>query len=235
MRFQRPYSRSVRAADKPHRFARLPGAIDVDPLLDEVDAASLPWLGSQWKWHLQTRFAILRGGPPTGWPGGEMTSGAGVDTPLLARLPRLRAALDGAFPAPAALAWLGLSPPGARIFLHVDNTPHWDEHHRVHLPLRTTPQARLCVRGRFQHFPAGSIWTIDNSSPHGALNEGPDRLHLLVDLPDTEPVRAWLARGDGVDGDVDDDALAQISGDPFAALSDAQRADADLMRRLRLQ
>lgn len=235
MRHQRPHSRSERALDKPHRFVQLPGSLPAEPLCDEIDAVVTEWLPSQWKWHMTTAFAILRGGPPTGWPGGEMTSGKGVDTPLLAHMPRMREVLDTAFPAPAALAWLGLSPPGARIFLHVDNTQHWDEHYRVHVPLRTNPEARLCVAGHFQHFPAGTFWSINNSVPHGALNQGPDRLHLLVDLPNTEAVRAWLGDGEPVDGAPDPDALALISGDPFSALSDAQRADAELMRRLRLQ
>lgn len=235
MRFQRPYSRSERSADKPSRFICLPGALSAEPLLAELDAVGVDWLPSQWKWHLQTRFAILRGGPPTGWPGGEMTSGKGVDTPLLERLPLLAEALDTAFPAPAALAWLGLSPPGARIFLHVDNTEHWDEHHRVHVALRTNPAARLCVASHFQHFPAGTVWGINNSRPHGALNQGPDRLHLLVDLPDTPAVREWVARGEPVDGAPDPEALSLLAGDPFSVLTDEQREDADLMRRLQMQ
>ena len=59
----------------------------------------------------------------------------------------------------------GSSPPGARIFLHRDNTQHWDEHHRIHLPLVTTPDAKLCVLGRFQHFPAGHLFAFNNSRP----------------------------------------------------------------------
>lgn len=241
MMFQRPYDKSPDPVAKPRRFARLPGAFDPAPLLAEVAAVAPwterapPWLSSQWKWHLRTYFLVLRGGPPTGHPGGRLTSGGGVDAPPLARMPAMRAALDTLLPAPAVLAWIGLSPPGARIFTHVDNTRHWDEHHRVHLPLATTPAARLCVAGRFAHFPAGTLWSFDNSAPHGAINTGPDRLHLVVDLPPTPAVEAWLARGEAVVGEADPEALAALSADPFEALTEAERADAALMARLRQQ
>lgn len=237
--YQRTHTRSPHPARKPRRFARLPDRIDPAPLLAEIAAVApfdgpltAPWLSSQWKWHLRTQFLVLRGGPPTSIPGGRLTSGGGVDAPLLARLPRLRAAIDTLAPTPAALAWVGLSPPGACIFLHVDNTQHWDEHHRVHLPLQTTPAARLCVRGRFAHLPAGTLWAFDNSAPHGAINDGPPRLHLIVDLPPTPAVEAWLASGEPVDGVEDAAALARLRRDPLTALTAVERADRGLMGRL---
>lgn len=233
--YQRPHTRSPRAARKDYRVLSLPVRFDPAPVLAELAALEPEWLPSQWKWHLGTDFCILRGGPPTGWPGGELTSGAGVDTPLLAQMPETRALLDTLFPVPAVLAWIGRSPPGARIRLHVDNTRHWDEHHRVHLPLRTHPGALLCVRGRFAHLEAGRAWVIDNSAPHGVTNDGPERLHLMVDLPDVPEVRDLLGRGVAVDGEARPDLLAELSVDPLEAAPESVRADADLMRRLRQQ
>lgn len=244
--YQRPYQRSENPVDKPHRFARLPLSFDPAPLVAELMTAApwqapgaasaseppAPWIGSQWKWHLGTFFLVLRGGPATSIPGGELTSGGGVDTPALSALPRLRALIDAALPAPAAVAWIGLSPPGARIRLHVDNTRHWDEHHRVHLPLVTTPAARLCVAGRFVHFPAGTAWAIDNSAPHGAINDGPARLHLMVDLAPTPAVEAWLAAGVAVEGEADPAALSVLAADPLTALGERERADRALLGRL---
>ncbi|MCB9542609.1 MAG: aspartyl/asparaginyl beta-hydroxylase domain-containing protein [Myxococcales bacterium] len=256
--YQRPHPRSEHPVRKPRRFARLPGGFDPAPLVAELravapwfaPAAELhaatrsdepasepppPWIASQWKWHLGTYFLVLRGGPPTTIPGGMLTSGAGVDAPLLDQLPAHRALLDaatGPLPAPAALAWIGLSPPGARIHLHVDNTRHWDEHHRVHLPLVTTPAARLCVDRRFLHFPAGTCWAIDNSAPHGAHNAGPARLHLMVDLPPTPAVEAWMAAGEVIDGDEDPATLAALAADPLAHLGPRERADPALLGRL---
>ncbi len=233
---QRPHTRSPAAIHKPARFLRLPGQIDVRAAAEAVAAPGLPWLPSQWKWHLGTEFLILRGGPPTRTPGGELTSGIAVDAPALARLPALRALLDDALPAPALVAWVGKSPPGAQISVHVDNTAFWDEHHRVHLPLVTQPEARLAVAGRFAHFPAGEPWAFNNSKAHGALNGGTrDRLHLLVDLPDTPAVRAWMAAGEPVEGTPDPAAWAALSADPLARLTPAERADAHLMARLAQQ
>ncbi len=239
MMYQRPHEKSPDAVRKPGTFARLPGSFDPAPLVAELrrvapwDRRRPPWLPSQWKWHLRTWFLVLRGGKPTSVPGGELTGGGGIDAPVLGDLPLIKDALDGLFPVPAATAWIGLSPGGARVFTHVDNTQHWDEHHRVHLPLLTQPKARLCVRDRFLHFPAGTLWAINNSVPHGAHNGGTsDRLHLMVDLPSTPAVEAWLAEGEPRAGHRDDDALRALSQDPFVALTPAERADRGLMARL---
>lgn len=232
MVFQRPHQKSPRAIQKAYRFRALTGGVDVEPLLLEIDA--LPpaaWLASQWKWHLGTWFLILRGGPQTGVPGSPLAGGGGVDAPVLDRLPALRRVIDTAFPAPAPLAWVGLSPPQSCIRLHVDNLAWWDEHHRIHVPLRTSPGARLCADGHFQHLPAGTMWAFDNSRPHGALNDGPPRLHLVVDLPPTEAVERWIAAGVDHPGAPDEVALARLRQNPLDAL---QLADlqGDLLVRL---
>lgn len=230
--YQRHTPPSSLAIDKPYRFLRLPVDVDVAPLLDELRAAAVPWSPSQWKWHMETRFCVLRGGGEQPYPGGALVSGAGMDQPILARLPRLRAFLDTGMPVSARMAWLGLSPHGARIFLHRDNTHHWDEHHRVHVPLDTTPMARLCVAGRFVHMPAGTAWAFNNSMPHGAINRGPDRIHLMIDLPSTPEVQALFTAGQPVEGERDPDALAELARDPLEALGKGQLADIDLVRRL---
>lgn len=229
---QRPTPRSPRAIDKPYHFLRLAMDVDVAPLLDELRAAAIPWASSQWKWHMETRFCVLRGGGSEPYPGGALVSGAGADQPILARLPRLRAFLDQGFPVPARMAWLGWSPPGARIFLHRDNTHHWDEHHRVHVPLDTSPAARLCVSGRFAHMPAGTAWAFNNSLPHGAINRGPDRIHLMLDLPDVPEVQALVRAGEPVAGERDPETVAELSQDPLKLLHEGHLADMELVRRL---
>lgn len=231
--YQRRHQRSASAAAKDYTFRRLPGRIDPAPLLAEIDALSADaWLDSQWKWHLGTQFCILRGGPAAPIPGARLTSGGGVDAPVLDRLPRLRACLDAAFPVPVALAWIGASPPGARICVHVDNTAHWDEHHRIHVPLRTSPAAKLCVAGRWLHLPAGSLWAFNNSAPHAAANDGPVRLHLMVDLPDLPEVRAWIAAGEPVDGAPDPVLWEAVTQDPLRALGPRQLETPGLLARL---
>ncbi|MEZ4473453.1 MAG: aspartyl/asparaginyl beta-hydroxylase domain-containing protein [bacterium] len=217
---------------KPYRFRRLPGAVDPGPLLGELDALPAEaWLRSQWKWHLGTRFLILRGGTPGKAPGSALTAGAGVDAPALADLPALRHLLDTGFPEPATLAWVGLSPAGSRIHLHVDNTAHWDAHHRVHVPLRTSPGARLCVDATWLHLPAGTVWAFNNSRPHGALNTGPERLHLMVDLPSTPAVEGWLAQGRDAAGLPDPEAWEALARNPLDALQ-PDDLQGDLLVRL---
>ncbi|WP_428262326.1 aspartyl/asparaginyl beta-hydroxylase domain-containing protein [Haliangium sp.] len=238
--YQRSTPRSPDAVDKPYRFLRLPpldeAAIDVATLARELEAAAIPWTSSQWKWHMETRFCVLRAGPDEPYPGASLVTGTGVDKPILARLPRLRELLDHGLPAPARLAWLGLSPPGARIFLHRDNTHHWDEHHRVHLPLVTNPEARLCVSGGFVHLPAGSLWAFNNSVPHGAINAGAEaRIHLMIDLAPSPAVSAWFEAGEPVQGERAPDLLAELTQDPLKLLARGQLSDLELVRRLLMQ
>lgn len=239
--FQRPRARSPRAIDKPYRFLRLPLRVDVAPLVAELDALGgarrLPWMQSQWKWHLETRFCILRAGREgRHYEGSALVGGADVDQPVLDRLPETRRFLDEAFPVPARLAWLGESPPGARIFLHVDNTEHWDEHHRVHVPLITNPAARLAVGRRFVHMAPGEVWAFNNSAAHGAMNRAPSgtpaRIHLMLDLPSTPEVEALLARAERVEGEADREAWEELGTNPLKSLHRGHYADQELITRL---
>lgn len=233
--YQRPHQPSPQALAKPYRFLRLPMQIDATPLVEELADAPLTWLPSQWKWHLGTDLCILRAGQAGKHPGSALVNGTDVDAPILTHLPRLRAVLNEGFPAPVRLAWLGRSPANSCIHLHIDNTSHWDEHHRLHIPLITTPGARLCIEGGFVHMPAGTVWAFNNSRPHGVINTGPDRIHLMVDLSPVPAVEALMAAGEPVEGTPDAAALAWLTKDPLTALSAEQRTDAYFMARLHLQ
>jgi len=230
--FQRPHQRSERALRKAYRFVSRPLEVDFAPVLAELEAQSLEWLESQWKWHVETRFSILRAGERQGYAGSELTQGHSVDQPNLERLTRLREWLDSAFPVVPNVAWIGHLPRDARIFLHVDNTQHWDEHHRVHVPLRTHPEARLCVAGRFAFLRPGRMWLINNSVPHGAINRGPDRLHLVLDLPHFAGFDEWLAQGTVEPGELDPEAFAELNRDPLSVPAAASPFDS--ARRARL-
>ena len=215
--FQRPHQPSARAVQKAYRFAWWPLSVDLAALVREVAGEPLEWLESQWKWHVETEFSVLRAGQRQGYPGSELTHGHSVNQPNLARLPHLQAFIDSAFPVRPRVAWLGRMPSGARIFLHVDNTEHWDEHHRLHVPLITSPEARLCVAGRFQHLSPGRLWLMNNSLPHGALNRGPERWHLVLDLPHFDGFDSWLASGTAETGEPDEPALAELARDPLSS------------------
>lgn len=229
--YQRRHERSPRALVKDYTFLDTNVRVDVAPLVEELSRVTLPYLDSLWKWHRGTRFCILRGGPRGALPGDELLTGHGIDAPILADLPRLRAVLDGALGFRAPLAWIGLSPPNSAIRMHVDNTPHWDEHHRLHLPLVTSPGARLGVLRRFQHFPAGHLFAFNNSRPHGAINDGPARLHLVFDVPACPAIDALLAGGTRLEGEYDARALARLSEDPLGDLTPEERRSPALMHR----
>jgi hypothetical protein len=233
--YQRPHRRSPNAIAKQYRFLRLPMAVDVEPIAAELARIPIPWLQSQWKWHRGTQFCVLRGGPAGALPGDELTNGAGVDAAVLAMLPRVRGLLDTLFPCRATLAWIGRSPPGSAIRLHIDNTPQWDEHHRVHVPIVTSPGARICVGGRFVHMPPGSVWAFNNSVPHGAINAGPERLHLIFDLPSTAAIEDVLAASEPCQGELDEGALERLAEDPLAGLTDEERAHPEILARMMQQ
>lgn len=228
--FQRPHTKSPRALKKKYRFLRLPLAFDAEALLAELTASGVDWMSAErWKWHMQTSVCILRAGKEGNRPGACLVSGSGLDKPPLERLPTFREVLDEAFPERVALAWVGLTPPGTRIFLHIDNTSHWDEHHRVHVPLVTSPGARMCVDGHFVHMPAGTAWLFNNGVPHGVLNDGPARIHLVMDLPDSKAMRALLKKGEKVDGEPDPEALARLAEDPLSTLTPERRGTTPYM------
>jgi hypothetical protein len=233
--FQRPHQPSDRALRKDYRFTSRALAFDLAPVLEELERENLEWLDSQWKWHIETRFSILRAGERRGYPGSELTHGHSINQPNLERLTHLRGFLDSAFPVRPTMAWLGHIPRGGRIFLHVDNTQHWDEHHRVHVPLITNPEARLCVDGHFLFLRPGRLWLLNNSVPHGALNRGPDRLHLALDLPHFDGFDEWLAQGTAEPGTSDDAALAELNQDPLSVPAAARPFDSAHSARLLAQ
>lgn len=233
--YQQPHTRSPRALAKAYRFVELPLATDVEAFVHRLGEARPRWQASQWKWHRGTYFCVLRGGPAGDGPASELVTGKGHDAAALRDRPELRRRLDALFPVPPVLAWLGLSPSGSTIRAHVDNTPHWDEHHRVHVPLVTNRRALLCVEGSFLHLRPGSAWLVNNSVVHGACNDGPPRLHLMVDLPDDPRVRAWIDTGVPRDGHEHPELRRRLEADPLRELTAAERANGPLMERMQRQ
>ena len=230
--FQRPHQRSPGALDKAYQFAWWPLGFDVAPLVEEIALQRLEWLESQWKWHVEAHFSLLRAGQRSGYPGSELTNGHSINQPNLERLPHLCQFLDSAFPVKPTLAWLGLLPEGSRIFTHVDNTEHWDRHHRIHIPLITNPEARLCVARRFLFLQPNRMWLLNNSLPHGALNRGPERLHLVLDLPHFAGFDAWLAEGNLESGETDAAALAELEQNPLDSAAASSSLDSTRLARL---
>lgn len=235
--FQRPHQPSERALSKAYRFVwwPLPAAFDLTALVAELENEPQEWLESQWKWHIETNFSLLRAGVRQAYPGSELTHGHSIDQPNLARLPRLHHLLDAAFPVRPTVAWLGRIPSGGRIFMHVDDTHHWDEHHRLHVPLITHHEARVCVAEHFLHLSPHKVWLLNNSVPHGVLNRGPERLHLCLDLPHFDGFDAWLSQGNAARGEQDEPALAELNQNPMSSPFLSSVLEPGRLARLRAQ
>ena len=74
---------------------------------------------------------------------------------------------------------------GQRIDPHVDGAGSNPRVHKVHVPLRTNPQAVMRVKDREVHLTAGQAWEVNNLVTHSAFNGGAeDRIHLVFELYD---------------------------------------------------
>jgi hypothetical protein len=67
-------------------------------------------------------------------------------------------------------------PPGTKIDLHLDN----DEFLKIHIPIKTNPDAWFCFEDEQFNLEAGSAYMINTAIPHGTDNLGTtDRIHLI--------------------------------------------------------
>src|SRR6478736_6646622 len=67
------------AVEKPYRFAWWPLEFELAPLIEEITTQQPEWLESQWKWHVESRFALLRTGQRASYPGSELTNGHSIN------------------------------------------------------------------------------------------------------------------------------------------------------------
>lgn len=71
-------------------------------------------------------------------------------------------------------------PPGTRIDLHPDN----DEFLKIHIPIKTNPNAWFCFEDEKFNLEVGSAYMINTIIPHGTDNLGTtDRVHLIFKFP----------------------------------------------------
>ncbi len=54
---------------------------------------------------------------------------------------------------------------------------------RLHVPLKTNPQALMEVQKKFYHLPVDTLWALDTSGLHALQNGGDqNRIHLVIDV-----------------------------------------------------
>lgn len=74
---------------------------------------------------------------------------------------------------------------GAVIDRHVDGAGSNLYTHKVHVPLQTTPQARMFIADAPFHLAEGLAYEVNNLAPHSVENPGStDRIHLIFEVFD---------------------------------------------------
>ncbi len=116
-------------------------------------------------------------------------------TPLLERLPHLRALL-GSLGAVLGRTRLMRLSGNAEVKPHIDQGYYWAERMRVHVPVVTTPGVRFHCGGAEIHMAAGECWIFDTWRLHRVHNDGEQsRIHLVVDTIGGDGLWELIGRG----------------------------------------
>lgn len=112
-----------------------------------------------------------------------------VDTPLMARVPAMRAAV-AALRCPVQSVRLMRLGPGSAILPHDDLDLAAEQGRaRLHLPITTNPGVRFVLNGLAVPMDVGELWYLRLADRHEAENRGrTDRVHLVIDVQ----VNDWL-------------------------------------------
>lgn len=106
-----------------------------------------------------------------------------VDTPLMARVPAMRAAV-ATLACPVQSVRLMRLGPGSAILPHEDLDLAAEQGRaRLHLPITTNPGVRFLLNGVAVPMEVGELWYLRLSDSHEAVNEGATpRVHLVIDV-----------------------------------------------------
>jgi len=122
-------------------------------------------------------------------PSGSNTGLADNATPLLERMPSVRALLER-FAAPVLGCYISRQPPRGRLVWHFDNQALHLSECRLLVPIHAPPGAKTLIGAEAVAYPEGVAWTGDFSFPHQVENEADrQRIVLLIDAPSTDWVR----------------------------------------------
>ena len=79
---------------------------------------------------------------------------------------------------------------GCRIDLHVDGHRFADIPHKIHIPLKTSPEVTFLFEDFECHLEVGKAYEVNNKIRHGGVNNSPeDRIHLIFEYFDAEETR----------------------------------------------
>lgn len=124
-----------------------------------------------------------------------ISDGTGRPTELAAYLPGAMEIIDdlaARYGLNVCWARLALMDSGARVWEHRDFLElEQQDKVRLHVPLVTNGRATLHFAEGSVHMAPGFVWHLATDIAHGASNEGPDRVHLIIDCDDAA---GFLAR-----------------------------------------
>lgn len=127
-----------------------------------------------------------------------ISDGTGRPTELAAHLPgamQIINDLAARFGLNVCWARLALMESGARVWEHRDFLElQQQDKVRLHVPLITNDRATLHFAEGAVHLAPGFVWHLATDIPHGASNDGPDRVHLIIDCDDAEGFHARVGR-----------------------------------------
>lgn len=174
------------------QWTRLPFVFDAKGLQEDLAGiAEEEWVPHfnasdyEGRWSsvaLRSRTGLIEDGMPMG------TAAEFKDTPLMARCPHMKAAVDAFAFEKKSVRLLRLQA-GSRVREHVDRDLGLEAGElRLHVPVVTNDRLEFVVAGRQLKLAEGESWYIDFSQPHRIYNGGEtDRVHLIVD----GEVNAW--------------------------------------------
>ena len=76
---------------------------------------------------------------------------------------------------------------GAEIGRHIDRSPSAAVPHKIHVPIRTSPEVEFWERNATYHLDRGWAYEVNNRIRHGGRNPTTqDRIHLIFDYFDSD-------------------------------------------------
>ncbi len=183
---------------------RLKLNLDFSPVLLQQDLARLAEAATDWTDHFvktnyQGNWSVvpLRANRGAVHPIQQIYSDPNsrdyVDTPYLDYCPYLQEVLAG-FKTTVYAARLMRLGTGSVIKEHRDyDLDAAGECIRLHIPVVTNPEVHFLLNHERVIMDAGTCWYLRLSDPHSVRNEGPDRIHLVIDLAVNPWVQEQLA------------------------------------------
>jgi len=72
--------------------------------------------------------------------------------------------------------------PNSNVKEHIDNGEYLNSVRRHHIPIKTNNKVLFVVNEEKKNMNIGECWEINNNKPHMVLNDGDERIHLLIDI-----------------------------------------------------